>query len=104
MVNPALVLITGDLTDVKSKDLLSSSQEEFEWIEYARVIDDVANRSGLNKEIFYDLRGNHDSYGVSKVGGMFDFYQKHSINARLGRTGTVQSITLQVGSSKHKCN
>ena len=79
-------------------------QEESEWIEYARVIDDVVNRSGLNKEIFYDLRGNHDSYGVPEVGGMFDFYKKHSINARLGRTGAVQSITLQVGSSQPKSN
>ena len=89
-------------SDAKSKDLLSSRQEEFEWILYGQVIDDVANRSGLSKEIFYDLRGNHDSYGVPEVGGMFDFYKKHSINARLGRTGAVQSITLQVGSSKHK--
>ncbi|KAJ1288863.1 hypothetical protein BS78_02G120400 [Paspalum vaginatum] len=101
MVNPALVLITGDLTDAKSKDLLSSGQEEFEWIEYGRAIDDVAKRSGLNMDIFYDLRGNHDSYGVPEVGGMFDFYKKHSINARLGRTGTVQSITLQNSGRKH---
>ena len=88
----------------KHKDLLSSRHDESEWIEYARVIDDVVNRSGLNKEIFYDLRGNHDSYGVPEVGGMFDFYKKHSINARLGRTGAVQSMTLQVGSSQHKSN
>lgn len=81
--------------------MLSSRQEESEWIEYGQVIDDVANRSGLSKEIFYDLRGNHDSYGVPEVGGMFDFYKKHSINARLGRTGAVQSTTLQVGSIKH---
>ncbi|KXG34890.1 hypothetical protein SORBI_3002G104600 [Sorghum bicolor] len=101
MVNPALVLITGDLTDAKSKDLLSSRQEEFEWILYGQVIDDVANRSGLSKEIFYDLRGNHDSYGVPEVGGMFDFYKKHSINARLGRTGAVQSITLQNSGMKY---
>ncbi|TVU39676.1 hypothetical protein EJB05_13108, partial [Eragrostis curvula] len=101
MVKPALVLITGDLTDAKSEDLLSSRQEKFEWIEYGRVIDDVANKSGLNKEIFYDLRGNHDSYGVPEVGGTFDFYQKHSINAKLGRTGTVQSLTLQNSGNKY---
>ncbi|OEL16685.1 putative metallophosphoesterase [Dichanthelium oligosanthes] len=101
IVNPALVLITGDLTDGKSKDLLSSRQEKLEWIEYERVIDDVAYKSGLDKEIFYDLRGNHDSYGVPEVGGMFDFYNKHSINARLGRTGAVQSITLQNSGRKH---
>lgn len=92
------------ISDAKSKDLSSSRQEEFEWILYGQVIDDVVNRSGLSKDIFYDLRGSHDSYGVPEVGGMFDFYEKHSINARLGRTGAVQSITLQVGFSKHKSN
>ncbi|WVZ62693.1 hypothetical protein U9M48_012407, partial [Paspalum notatum var. saurae] len=51
----------------KSKDLLSSRQEEFEWIEYGKAIDDVAKRSGLNMDIFYDLRGNHDSYGVPEL-------------------------------------
>ncbi|KAL5198319.1 hypothetical protein ABZP36_001831 [Zizania latifolia] len=101
MVNPSLVLITGDLTDAKSNDLLSSRQEKSEWIEYEEVIDEVVDLSGLNKEIFYDLRGNHDSYGVPEVGGMFDFYEKHSINARLGRTGKVQSITLQNSGWKH---
>uniref|UniRef100_A0A0E0Q6K2 Uncharacterized protein n=1 Tax=Oryza rufipogon TaxID=4529 RepID=A0A0E0Q6K2_ORYRU len=89
MVNPSLVLITGDLTDAKSKDLLSSRQEKSEWLEYEELIDEVVGLSGLNKEIFYDLRGNHDSYGVPEVGGMFDFYEKHSINARLGRTASI---------------
>uniref|UniRef100_A0A0E0LJ97 Uncharacterized protein n=1 Tax=Oryza punctata TaxID=4537 RepID=A0A0E0LJ97_ORYPU len=101
MVNPSLVFITGDLTDAKSKDLLSSRQEKSEWLEYEELIDEVVDLSGLNKEIFYDLRGNHDSYGVPEVGGMFDFYEKHSINARLGRTGNVQSITLQNSGWKH---
>ena len=85
-------------TGTKGKHLFSSRKEEYEWIDYGRGIADVANRSGLNKD-FYDLRGNHDSYGDPEAGGISDFYQKHSINARLGRTGTVQSITLQVGSS-----
>ncbi|XP_015695409.1 putative metallophosphoesterase At3g03305 isoform X2 [Oryza brachyantha] len=101
MVNPSLVLITGDLTDAKSKDLLSSRQEKSEWLEYEELIDEVIGLSGLNKEIFYDLRGNHDSYGVPQVGGMSDFYEKHSINARLGRTGNLQSITLQNSGWKH---
>lgn len=87
-------------SDAKSKDLLSSRQEKSEWLEYEELINEVVGLSGLNKEIFYDLRGNHDSYGVPEVGGMFDLYEKHSINARLGRTGNVQSITLQVCSSK----
>uniref|UniRef100_A0A0E0LJ96 Uncharacterized protein n=1 Tax=Oryza punctata TaxID=4537 RepID=A0A0E0LJ96_ORYPU len=69
MVNPSLVFITGDLTDAKSKDLLSSRQEKSEWLEYEELIDEVVDLSGLNKEIFYDLRGNHDSYGVPENSG-----------------------------------
>ncbi|CAL9197912.1 unnamed protein product [Musa hybrid cultivar] len=101
MINPSLVLITGDLTDGKSKDLLTMKQDEVEWIEYQNVLDNVIQRSGLNKEIFYDLRGNHDCFGVPKAGGAYDYYQKYSINARLRRDGNVQSITLQNGGWKH---
>ncbi|XP_010907693.2 putative metallophosphoesterase At3g03305 [Elaeis guineensis] len=101
MINPCLVLITGDLTDGKSKDLLTMKQEESEWIEYQNVIEDVVERSGLNEKIFYDVRGNHDSFGVPEVGGAYDFYQKYGINAGLRREGNVHSITLQNSGWKH---
>ncbi|GLT70205.1 hypothetical protein SLA2020_423000 [Shorea laevis] len=101
MINPSLVLITGDLTDGKSKDLLTMKQNEDEWVEYKNVLDDVVKMSGLNKSIFYDLRGNHDNFGVPLVGGSFDFYSKYSINGQLGRNGRVNSVTLQIGERKH---
>lgn len=71
-------------------------QEELEWIEYQNAIDDVVERSGLDKRIFFDVRGNHDNFGVPEVGGAYDFYGKYSINSRLGRVGNVQSVALQV--------
>lgn len=101
MINPSLVLITGDLTDGKSKDLLTMKQNEDEWVEYKNVMDDVVKRSGLDKNIFYDLRGNHDNFGVPLVGGSFDFFSKYSINGHLGRIGHVNSVTLQSGEEKH---
>ncbi|XVF41456.1 hypothetical protein PTKIN_Ptkin01aG0281400 [Pterospermum kingtungense] len=101
MINPSLVLITGDLTDGKSKDLLVMKQNEEEWVEYKNVMEDVTRRSGLNKDIFYDLRGNHDNFGVPVIGGSFDFYSKYSINGQLGRTGHVNSVTLQDGERKY---
>ncbi|XP_010268141.1 PREDICTED: putative metallophosphoesterase At3g03305 [Nelumbo nucifera] len=101
MINPALVLITGDLTDGKSKDLLIMKQDENEWIEYQKVMEDVIGRSGLDKNIFYDLRGNHDNFGVPKVGGSFDFFSKYSINGRLRRYGNVHSVTIKNGQWKH---
>lgn len=71
-------------------------QEEAEWMEYLNVTEDVIMRSGLDKNVFYDLRGNHDSFGVPEVGGEYDLFKKYSINARLRRDGNVHSVTLQV--------
>lgn len=101
MINPSLVLITGDLTDGKSKDLLTMKQNEDEWLEYQNITEDVIKRSGLNKSIFYDLRGNHDSFGVPEVGGSFDFFSKYSINGRLGRKGNVNSVTIETNERRH---
>lgn len=101
MINPSLVLITGDLTDGKSKDLLTMKQEEAEWIEYQTIMDDIIQKSGLDQKIFYDLRGNHDNFGVPEIGGAYDYYQKYSINSRLRRHGNVQSVTLLNNDWKH---
>lgn len=101
VIEPSLVLITGDLTDGKSKDLLTMKQEEAEWIEYQNVMDDIIRRSKLDENIFYDLKGNHDSFGVPEVGGSYDFYQKYSINSRVRGGGNVQSVTLQSSGWKY---
>lgn len=100
-INPSLVLITGDLTDGKSKDLLTMKQNEDEWVEYRNVMDGVIERSGLHKSLFFDLRGNHDSFGVPVVGGSFDFFSKYSINGQLGRNRSVNSVTLETKERKH---
>lgn len=73
-------------------------QNEEEWVEYQTVMEHVVKRSGLDKSIFFDLRGNHDNFGVPLVGvgGAFDFFSKYSINGQLGRAGNVNSVTLQV--------
>ena len=65
------------------------------------MMEDVVKWSELDKNIFYDLRGNHDNFGVSVVGGSFDFFSKYSINGQLGRSGKVNSVTLQTGGRKH---
>ncbi|KAJ6987410.1 hypothetical protein NC653_020615 [Populus alba x Populus x berolinensis] len=98
MINPSLVLITGDLTDGKSKDLLTMKQNEVEWIEYRNAMEDVARRSGLDKRIFYDLRGNHDNFGI---GGSSDFFSNYSINGQFGRKGNLNSVTVETGDRKH---
>ncbi|XP_062082164.1 putative metallophosphoesterase At3g03305 [Humulus lupulus] len=101
MINPSLVLITGDLTDGKSKDFLTMKQNEVEWLEYRDVMEDVVKRSRLDKNIFFDLRGNHDNFGVPMAGGSFDFFSKYSINGQLGRKNNVNSVTLQAAGKKY---
>ncbi|CAN6485429.1 unnamed protein product [Victoria cruziana] len=100
-INPSLVLITGDLTDGKSKDLLTMKQDEREWVEYDRVMNEVITNSSLPREIFYDLRGNHDNFGVPILGGKYDLFKKYSISAGLNRSAKVQSVTLQSSGWKH---
>ena len=82
--------------DGKSKDSLTMKEYEAEWMVYKKVMEDVIKRSGLNKNLFYDLRGNHDNFGVPKLGGLFDFYSRYSINIQLGRSGQVNSVTVEV--------
>ncbi|PWA61573.1 Metallophosphoesterase domain-containing protein [Artemisia annua] len=100
MIKPALVLITGDLTDGKSKDHLIMKQNEEEWVEYQKTMENVITTSGLDKSVFYDLRGNHDNFGVA-VGGAFDYFSNYSINGQLGRSQSVNSVTLQSSNRNH---
>ncbi|KAK9673497.1 hypothetical protein RND81_12G171500 [Saponaria officinalis] len=72
-----------------------------EWVEYKNVIDDVVKKSGLDKSIFYDVRGNHDNFGVPYVGGSYDFFSNYSVNAQVGRSGNVNSVTLQTDKRSH---
>ncbi|XP_024189933.1 putative metallophosphoesterase At3g03305 isoform X2 [Rosa chinensis] len=97
--NPVCVCLSS--LDGKSKDLLTMKQNEVEWVEYQTVMEHVIESSGLDKSIFFDLRGNHDNFGVPLLGGAFDFFSKYSINGQLGRTGNVNSITLQTRDRKH---
>lgn len=96
--NTLIISISWLLSDAKSKDLLTTKQDEAEWAEYQKVMGDVIKRSGLKINNFFDLRGNHDTYGAS-ISGSFDFYSKYSINAQLRRTGLVNSVRLQVSHS-----
>ncbi|MED6209451.1 hypothetical protein PIB30_054816 [Stylosanthes scabra] len=66
-----------------------------EWVEYKTVMDSVIRRSGIDKSLFFDLRGNHDNFSVPDIGGSFDFFSKFSIKGQLGRTGNVNSVTLE---------
>lgn len=58
LVNPSLVLVTGDLTHAKFADERRSRQFEEEWKAYAEVLE----RTGVWEKLpWLDIRGNHGS-------------------------------------------
>ncbi|KAG9454997.1 hypothetical protein H6P81_007901 [Aristolochia fimbriata] len=101
IIRPSLVLITGDLTDAKNKERTATRQDEYEWIQYKKVMNSVIKESGMDERAFFDIRGNHDKYGVPYVGSELDFFSKYSISSQLGRVGTVQSISLMGSNWKY---
>lgn len=56
VVQPSVVLATGDLTDAKDDDHLGSRQYLKEWMIYHEVIETTGVR---NKTLWLDIRGNH---------------------------------------------
>ncbi|KAJ4820055.1 Transmembrane protein 62 [Rhynchospora pubera] len=101
VIRPALLLITGDITDAKTKDKTSSRQYESEWIAYRNAMNEVVMQSGIEKARIFDIRGNHDTYGVPYVSHELDYFSKYSINAELNRTADIYSISLLTNDTRY---
>ncbi|KAJ0976055.1 hypothetical protein J5N97_018020 [Dioscorea zingiberensis] len=94
VIRPSLLLITGDITDAKNKKRSSTRQDESEWIQYRNAMDAIVRHNVIEKRRIFDIRGNHDKYGVPYVGHNLDFFSTHSINSQLHRHNTINSISL----------
>lgn len=64
MVEPAFVVVTGDLTDAKDKDLVGSMQYLSEWNTYRDALEESGVLAKRNGTFWHDLRGNHDCFNV----------------------------------------
>ena len=56
MIQPRVVIASGDLTDAKTADNIGSQQFEKEWQYYKNVLNECQVRQ---KTVWLDIRGNH---------------------------------------------
>ena len=88
-------------SDAKNRKRTSTRQDESEWIQYKSTVDSIVKQGGVEERRIFDIRGNHDKYGVPHVGGVLDFFSSYSISAKLNRHSNIHSISLVVSSQVH---
>jgi predicted MPP superfamily phosphohydrolase len=72
ILDPYLVINTGDLVDGSPNGIPASGQDNAEWGAYRNILDDA----GVGADYYYDLAGNHDGYGSPDL----NHYLTHSLS------------------------
>ncbi|XP_074145514.1 transmembrane protein 62 isoform X1 [Sminthopsis crassicaudata] len=81
IIQPDLVLATGDLTDGLKSDRWGSRQFETEWQTYQNVL---KRTRVTEKTKWLDIRGNHDSFNIPSLESSYNYYRRYSALRRHG--------------------
>ncbi|KAJ2003335.1 hypothetical protein H4R26_003128 [Coemansia thaxteri] len=90
LISPRLVAVTGDLTDGKDQQRLTSLQQLDEWKAYRRALESSAVRTRFNGSFYRDQRGNHDCFNVFSANSADNYFNAYSA------AGSVDGYHLQI--------
>jgi len=80
VVNPAIVIHTGDITDAMmdepSSTYYQNQQQAEEWGFYK---DTLTTYGYFNKSFWLDVRGNHDAYAIASYDSSTNYYLTHGV-------------------------
>ncbi|GFR22426.1 transmembrane protein 62 [Trichonephila clavata] len=72
VIQPSVVLATGDLVDARTADLLGSRQYVEEWRMYQQILYDTGVTANTT---WLDIRGNHDNFNVLSLDDKNDLFR-----------------------------
>ncbi|XP_037092202.1 transmembrane protein 62-like [Pollicipes pollicipes] len=76
VIEPELVLASGDLTDAKNSNSIGSAQYEEEWKIYKDIL---VGGNVFNNSFWLDLRGNHDLFDVPSVDSRRNWFREYGV-------------------------